>query len=74
MHCSYIENYDPKDPKTFKGLDLAAMSMAELYKKYGLDPQTIDFVGHAIALHRHAAPPLPCPCWMHTAVSGAVLF
>ena len=27
------------------------MTMAELYESFGLDEQTIDFVGHAVALH-----------------------
>ena len=29
------------------------MPMAALYKEYGLDPMTVDFIGHALALHRH---------------------
>jgi hypothetical protein len=28
------------------------MTMAELYTYYNLDAQTIDFIGHALALHR----------------------
>eukprot|EP00878_Enallax_costatus_P008676 GHUV01009070.1.p1 GENE.GHUV01009070.1~~GHUV01009070.1.p1 ORF type:complete len:284 (+),score=97.88 GHUV01009070.1:1054-1905(+) len=28
------------------------MSMAQLYQHFGLDAQTIDFIGHALALHR----------------------
>lgn len=31
------------------------MSMAQLYTHFGLDAQTIDFVGHALALHRDDA-------------------
>ena len=26
--------------------------MSESFKKYGLDQNTIDFIGHALALHR----------------------
>ncbi|KAI8476475.1 MAG: GDP dissociation inhibitor [Monoraphidium minutum] len=48
----YVEAYEEKDPATHKGLNLRAMTMAELYTYYGLDAQTIDFIGHAIALHR----------------------
>jgi len=52
-----VQGYDEKDPRTFKGYDLRRMPMAALYKEYGLDPMTVDFIGHAIALHRWA-----CPC------------
>jgi Rab GDP dissociation inhibitor len=31
------------------------MTMAQLYTHFGLDAQTIDFVGHALALHRDDA-------------------
>ena len=53
MHlCRYVQQYEPKDPRTFKGNNLMKMSMKELFDSYGLDVQTIDFIGHAIALHR----------------------
>lgn len=47
----YVQQYDPADPQTYKGLDLRRVPMAELYRQYGLDPMTVDFVGHALALH-----------------------
>ena len=31
--------------------------MGAVYKEYGLDPMTVDFIGHAIALHRYATRP-----------------
>ena len=31
------------------------MTMHELYAQFGLDVQTIDFVGHALALHQNDA-------------------
>lgn len=49
---SYVNNYDPLDTSTHAGLDLSTMTMAELYKYYGLQPETIGFVGHALALYR----------------------
>mmetsp|Transcript_18508 Transcript_18508/g.44228 ORF Transcript_18508/g.44228 Transcript_18508/m.44228 type:complete len:442 (-) Transcript_18508:271-1596(-) len=59
----YLQDYRPQDPKTHSGMDLSTMTMAELYTKYGLQPETIDFIGHAIALHREdsylAQPALP---------------
>ena len=50
--CRYVQEWDERNPKTHKGYDLRKMPMAALYKEYGLDPMTIDFIGHAIALHR----------------------
>ena len=52
MLCRYVQQYEPNNPRTFKGNDLTRMTMKELFDSYGLDVQTIDFVGHAIALHR----------------------
>lgn len=49
---AYVHNYDPADPSTHGGLDLNTMTMAEMYKYYGLQPTTIGFVGHALALYR----------------------
>jgi Rab GDP dissociation inhibitor len=31
------------------------MTMAQLFKKYSLEENTIDFLGHAVALHRDDA-------------------
>lgn len=49
-----MQDYDEANPATHKGYDLRSMPMAALYKEYGLDPMTVDFIGHALALHRHA--------------------
>lgn len=48
---SYCQDYSPKDPATHKGHHLQRMTMMELYKVFGLDEQTQEFVGHSIALH-----------------------
>lgn len=48
---SYCQQYNPTDPSTWRGWDLSRMKMHELYTQFGLDVQTIDFIGHAIALH-----------------------
>ncbi len=47
-----MQNYNASDPSTYKGYDLTRKSMGALYTEYGLDPMTIDFIGHALALHR----------------------
>lgn len=49
---SYVNQYDPNDASTHAGLDLQTMTMAGLYKYYGLQKETISFVGHALALYR----------------------
>merc|ERR1712209_162398 len=48
----FVQDFDEKDPKTWKDLDPNTVTMQELYTKHSLDPNTCDFVGHALALHR----------------------
>jgi len=48
----FVRDFDEKDPKTWKDLDPSVTPMQDLYTKFGLDPNTCDFVGHALALHR----------------------
>lgn len=52
LRCSYVQEFDEKNPATYKGLNLYTMPMSALYAHFGLDAQTIDFIGHALALHR----------------------
>ena len=47
---SYCQAVDVADAATWQGRDLRALNMWELYREFGLDSQTVDFVGHAIAL------------------------
>ncbi|KAI8905575.1 GDP dissociation inhibitor [Gorgonomyces haynaldii] len=47
----FIQNYNFNDPSTQQGINLATATMQEVYKKFGLEPGTQDFVGHALALH-----------------------
>ncbi|KAJ6370614.1 hypothetical protein OIU76_028823 [Salix suchowensis] len=46
------KNYEDSDPKTHEGMDLTRVTTRELIAKYGLDDNTMDFIGHALALHR----------------------
>ncbi|CAL5379433.1 unnamed protein product [Camellia sinensis] len=39
----YVQDYEENDPKSHEGLDLNKL-------KYGLEDDTIDFIGHALAL------------------------
>lgn len=46
----WINDYDEKDPKTYKDIP-PNTRMIDAFKKFGLDQDTIDFTGHALALH-----------------------
>ncbi|VAH19273.1 unnamed protein product [Triticum turgidum subsp. durum] len=48
----YVQDYNDADPRTHQGLDLTRMTTRELIAKHGLSDDTIDFIGHALALHR----------------------
>jgi Rab GDP dissociation inhibitor len=47
----FIQSYDFNNPSTQQGLDLNVVPMSQVYKKFGLEPGTQDFIGHAMALH-----------------------
>lgn len=47
----YVNKYDQKDPKTMDKFDAEKQTGTELFKKFGLEPNTIDFVGHAMGLY-----------------------
>ena len=46
----YMDRIDPEDPNTWENKNLNTMTMGELFGTFGLDAQTIDFLGHAVAL------------------------
>jgi Rab GDP dissociation inhibitor len=48
----FVQEYKEDDPKTWKGFDARVEPMSALYEKFGLDSNTQDFTGHALALHR----------------------
>ncbi len=48
----FVQDYNPQDPKTHQGHDLNRMPMIDLYKAFGLNDDTMEFVGHSLALHR----------------------
>ncbi|KAF9176610.1 Rab GDP dissociation inhibitor alpha, partial [Haplosporangium sp. Z 767] len=47
----YVQNYRVEDPSTHHGMDIRSTPMEAIYKHYGLEAGTIDFIGHALALH-----------------------
>ncbi|XP_050204339.1 guanosine nucleotide diphosphate dissociation inhibitor At5g09550-like [Mercurialis annua] len=46
----YVQDYDENDPKSHEGLDLNKVKARDVISKYGLDDNTVDFIGHALAL------------------------
>ncbi|KAL7600810.1 hypothetical protein Lser_V15G21924 [Lactuca serriola] len=49
----YVRDYDDNDPKSKEGLALNKVPAKDVIsKKYGLDDNTVDFIGHALALYR----------------------
>lgn len=47
---SFVQRYDENDPSTHNGHDLSKETMRELFRSFKLDANTIDFIGHALAL------------------------
>ncbi|VDN19825.1 unnamed protein product [Gongylonema pulchrum] len=48
----WVQNFDIKNPATYDGLDPDVHTMQQVYEKFGLDENTADFTGHALALYR----------------------
>ncbi|KAL1506326.1 hypothetical protein ABEB36_005713 [Hypothenemus hampei] len=49
----YVQDFVEEDPKTWKDFDPVTQNMTALYDKFGLDKNTQDFTGHALALYRN---------------------
>lgn len=47
----YMQNWREDDPSTHQGLDINSVPMSAVYEKFGLEPGTQDFIGHAMALY-----------------------
>lgn len=48
----YVQDFREDDPKTWKELNVKVATGRDVYTKFGLDPETADFTGHALALFR----------------------
>ncbi|KAF2763005.1 rab GTPase activator [Pseudovirgaria hyperparasitica] len=46
----WVGAYKEDDPATHKGMNLNDITMKDVYDKFGLEPNTRDFVGHSMAL------------------------
>ncbi|KAL8277926.1 hypothetical protein RQP46_009745 [Phenoliferia psychrophenolica] len=47
----WVQGYKEDDPASYQGINLDVTPMIEVYTKFGLEPGTQDFIGHAMALH-----------------------
>lgn len=47
----WVHEFDESDPKTFKDKRPFEENIVEVYKKFGLEKNTIDFIGHSMALY-----------------------
>jgi len=47
----FLQGWKDDDPATQQGIDLDKDSMKTVYEKFGLEPGTQDFIGHAMALY-----------------------
>ena len=48
---NYLLKLDLNDKKTWGDLDISSVTMQKVYDKFGFAENTIDFLGHAVALH-----------------------
>lgn len=46
----YVQDLDFNDPKTWKDIDIQKQPMRDVFKKFKLEDNTIDFLGHSVAL------------------------
>jgi len=46
----FVGEWEENNPKTHQGLDIKTQSIAKVFEHFSLKPDTIDFVGHAMAL------------------------
>ncbi|XP_078001053.1 rab GDP dissociation inhibitor alpha-like [Glandiceps talaboti] len=49
----YINDFSEENSKSWQGIDPKKSTMKDVYDKFGLDSNTTDFTGHALALHRN---------------------
>ncbi|VDC01860.1 unnamed protein product [Peniophora sp. CBMAI 1063] len=47
----FLQNWKDEDPATHQGINLDKDTMKTVYEKFGLEPGTQDFIGHAMALY-----------------------
>ncbi|CAC5401065.1 GDI1_2 [Mytilus coruscus] len=51
----FVTEFDLENPKTWQGVDPKQTTASKLYEKFGLDNNTADVTGHALALYLNEA-------------------
>ncbi|KAH8484129.1 hypothetical protein H0E87_028527 [Populus deltoides] len=51
LNFKVVNDYEDNDPKSHEGLDLIKVTTKEVIAKYGLEDDTIHFIGYALGLH-----------------------
>ena len=46
----WVDHFDEEDKKTWKDMDINKVPMSAVFKSFKLESNTIDFLGHAVAL------------------------
>ncbi|KAK2958050.1 putative Rab GDP dissociation inhibitor alpha [Blattamonas nauphoetae] len=49
----YLMKVEEGKPQTYDGFDVTTQPMRACYQKFGLDPESCDFIGHAMALYQN---------------------
>lgn len=47
----FVANVDVNNPKTLEGIDPDKTKMRDVFTKFGLGPDIMEFTGHALALY-----------------------
>jgi Rab GDP dissociation inhibitor len=47
----FVQDYDPDKPATHDGMDLKRQPFRDLIVSFGLEENTVDFIGHAVAMY-----------------------
>lgn len=48
---TYMNQYDPEKPETYKKYNLQVMTTKQLFDEFGIGKSTTMFIGHSVALH-----------------------
>jgi Rab GDP dissociation inhibitor len=51
----FVGEWDESNPKTHQGLNIRKQSVKEVFDYFGIKPDTVDFIGHAMALYDNDA-------------------
>jgi Rab GDP dissociation inhibitor len=50
---NFIGQWEDAQPSTHQEIDPSRHTMGQVYAKFGLQPETITFIGHAVAMHNN---------------------